>query len=117
MDDPLGDDVTFHDPAEDIHQDRLHVLIRNEDLKRLCYLRFTRSASYIQEVSWFSSCVLDDIHRSHRQPGAVHETGDVTVQADVTKTKFICVNFPRFLFPYVSLLTNRVLALQPLVTR
>ena len=46
----FGDDVTLHDSAEYIDEDRFHVRGRQNQLERRRHLLFVRSAAYVQEV-------------------------------------------------------------------
>ena len=48
--DALRDDVAPHDAAENVHEDRLHVLVRDEKLERLRHLLFGRAAADVEEV-------------------------------------------------------------------
>ena len=49
-DDAFGDDVAFHDAAEDVDQDALHIGIADDDLEGLRDLFLGRAAADIQEV-------------------------------------------------------------------
>ena len=56
-----------------------------QDAKSLEYLIFVGTAANVEKVGRLAAVVLDQVHRAHRQPGAVDETGDITVQVDVGK--------------------------------
>ena len=88
LDDPFGDHVTFHDPAEDIHQDRFHLRIGQEDLKSRGHLFHAGAPADVQEIRRAGSFMQDHVHRSHSEAGAVHQAPDAPVQADIVQAVF-----------------------------
>lgn len=63
-DDPLGNDVTLHDPPKDIHKYGSDTWVTVQNFERFCYLLFICASSYIQEVCGASFMKLR---------GSVHE--------------------------------------------
>lgn len=61
----------------------------------------------VQEVRGLAAGVLDQVHRCHRQPGAVHDAPDLTVQADVAETVLGGLHLPRILLRVVTELVDR----------
>src|SRR5439155_18770176 len=82
-DDPGRNDVALHDAAENIHQNPLNIAVAENDLERGSDLFLAGAAAHIQEICRDSTVMLDNVHRSHGQPGAVHEAGDVSVELDI----------------------------------
>src|SRR5690606_27869150 len=78
--DTFGDDVAFHDPAEDVHEDALDSGVLQNDLEGGRDLFLARAAADIEEVRREGPIELDDIHRRHRETGAVDHAADVTVE-------------------------------------
>ena len=58
---------------------------REQDAETLEHLVFVGAAADVEEVGRLAAVVLDQVHRAHRQAGAVDQAGDVAVQADVAK--------------------------------
>src|SRR5690606_16501078 len=84
-DDALGDHVAAHDAAEDVDEDRLHVLVRQDQLERLGHALLVGAAAHVQEVGRFAALELDHVHRRHRKPGAVDHAADVAVHGHVVQ--------------------------------
>src|SRR5882724_5826670 len=89
----LGNDVAFHDAAEDIDQDALHVRIGGNDLERRGDLGLVGAATDIEEVGWRHAVELDDVHRRHRKAGAVDHAADGAVERDVIEVVFRRLDF------------------------
>src|SRR5207245_6463208 len=68
------------------------------------YLLFRRTAAHIEKVGRLAAIELDDVHRGHRQTGAVHQAGDVSVETNVIKTMFRSFDFARI---FLSDITQR----------
>ena len=77
------DFVAAGDAAEDVDQHRLDALVGQDDAQRRRNLVGLRAAADIQEVGRLAAVELDDVHRGHRQPGAVDHAADLAVQVDV----------------------------------
>src|ERR1700731_3058544 len=73
----LGDDVAFHDAAEDVDQDALHVGIGGDDLEGGGDLGLVGAAADVEEVGRRHAVELDDVHRGHGQAGAIDHAADV----------------------------------------
>ena len=86
VDNPLRDHVASHDSAKNVYQDRFHVFVRDQNLERFGHLLFGRAAADIEKVGRAAAVKLDDVHRRHGQTGAVHQTGDVSVETDIIET-------------------------------
>ena len=82
-----GDDAVGHvvgpgDAAEDVEEDRLHVRVGGDDLERVDDLLRARAAADVEEVGRLAAVVLHQVHRGHREPGAVHHAAHVAVELD-----------------------------------
>src|SRR4030095_502975 len=86
VDDPLGDDIASHDPAEDIDQDGLHVLVGNEKLEGFGHLLFRHAAANVEKVGRAAAIKFDNVHCRHGEAGTVHEAGDIAIEPDVIET-------------------------------
>src|SRR6185369_2280125 len=79
--------VATHDTAEDVDQNCLHIFIREQDSKRSFNSFLRRAATNVEEVRRFATCKFDDVHRCHRETGAVNHARDVAVEFDVVEIK------------------------------
>ena len=80
FDDGRGDRRAAHDAAEDVHQHGLHVLVGEQDAEGLGDLLGVGAAADVEEVGRLAAVQLDEVHRAHRQAGAVHQAADVAVE-------------------------------------
>ena len=76
----LGNDVAFHDAAENIDQNGFEVRVFQHDFE--CFGDFlrTRTTTHIQEVRRFATVQFDGVHRGHRQTRTVHEAANVAIE-------------------------------------
>src|SRR5205085_1120887 len=81
----LGDAVAAHDPAEDVDEDRFHVLVAEDDAERVGYLFGAGAAADVEEVRGLAAGQLDDVHGGHGQPRAVDHAADGAVELDVVQ--------------------------------
>jgi hypothetical protein len=102
FDDALGDHVAVHDATEDVHEDALHVRIAEDDLERGDHLVLRGAAADVEEVGRVAAEVLDDVHRAHREAGAVDEAGDVAVERDVAQRVLRGLDFLRVFLVQVA---------------
>src|SRR5260370_8837201 len=58
--------------------------------------------AHVQEVGRRAAGILDNVHRRHGQPGAVHQAGDVPVQLDVVQAVLGGLDFQRVFFVDVA---------------
>ena len=58
-------------------------------------LFLARAAAHVEEVCRAAAEMLDDVHRGHRQAGAVDEAGDVAVELDVIEAELAGLDFQR----------------------
>src|SRR5688572_29537917 len=105
-DDPLRQHVAAQDAAEDVDQYGLDVLVGHEEAERVLDLLRVGAAADIEEVGWLAPCQLDDVHRRHRQTGAVHHAADVAVQTDVVERELRRLDLERIFFADVAQLTQ-----------
>ena len=82
-DDALRDQIAAHDAAEDVDEDRLHVLVAQDQLEGFLDLLLVRAAARVEEVRRLAAAVVDHVERRHREARAVHHAADVAVEADV----------------------------------
>ena len=60
------------------------------------------AAAHVQEVGRLAAVQLDEVHRAHRQPGAVDQAADIAVQLDVAQSRLAGSDFGRLLFAQVA---------------
>src|SRR5207248_11208058 len=65
---------------------------------RFRHLSHRRTATDVEEVSGIAAIEFDDVHRSHGQAGAINETGNISVQADVIESVFGRLDLARIFF-------------------
>src|SRR6185312_11741449 len=82
-DDAVGNDVAFHDAAENVDQDALHVRIRGDDLEGCRDLVLGGAAADIEKVRRRHAVELDDVHGRHGKAGAVDHATNLAVERDV----------------------------------
>ena len=81
LDDAFGDDVAAHDAAEDVDQHRAHLGVEQDDLEALRHGLRRGAAADVEEVGRRAAFQLDQVHRRHRQAGAVDHAADVAGRA------------------------------------
>src|SRR5437016_13846092 len=86
VDNPLRDYVALHDAAKNVHQNGLHFFVRDQNLESFRHLLLCGAAADIEEVRRIAAIKFDDVHRCHGESGAVNETGDISIQADVIES-------------------------------
>ena len=100
-DDAVGDDVALHDAAEDVDEDRLHLRALEDHLEGLGDLLLVGAAADVEEVRRRDAVagaeVLDDVHRRHREAGAVDEAADVAVERHVVEARGLRLELDRVL--------------------
>jgi len=102
VDDALGDDVAFHDAAEDVDEDGLDFGVGAEDAEGFADLFFFGAAADVEEVGGVSAALFDDVHGGHGEAGAVDHAGDVSIKADVVEIKFPGFDFAGVFFGEVA---------------
>src|SRR5262249_40374188 len=88
LDHAARDHVASDDAAEDVDQYGLDVRIGQENAEGVFDALLRGAAADIEEVRGLAPGQFDDVHRRHRQPGAVDHTRDVTVELDVIEVVF-----------------------------
>ena len=94
--------VDAQNAAEDVDEDRLHVLVGKQDLEGVLDLFLRRAAAYVEEVGRAAAGVLDDVHGGHRQAGAIDHAGDRAVKLDVVQRVLAGFHFKRIFFGNVA---------------
>ncbi len=84
-DDTLRDDVTAHDTAKDVDQDALDIRIAQNQLERRRHPLARRAAADIEEIRRSGAVQFDDVHRRHRQAGAIDHAADIAVELEIVK--------------------------------
>src|SRR5215475_4562742 len=102
LDHAARDHVAPDDAAEDVDQDGLHVSVGQQYAEGVLDALLRRAAAYVEEVSRLAPGQLDDVHRRHRQPGAVDHAGDVAVELDVVEVVFGGFDLERRFFVEVA---------------
>ena len=75
---------------------------REQDAEPFEHLVLVGAAADVEEVGRLAAVVLDQVHRAHRQPGAVDQAGDVAVQADVAQAALAGPQLGRVFFGRVE---------------
>src|SRR4051812_49307518 len=84
-DDSRREHIAPENSAEDVDQDGLHVLVQHQDAERVLDLLGIRAAADVEKVRRLAPRQLDDVHRRHREAGAVDHAADVAVEANVVQ--------------------------------
>ena len=92
LDDTLGDDVAAHDTTEDVHKDRLDVLAREDNLKRLLHSGRVGAATDIEEVGGLATVESKHVEGSHGETGTVHKAANVAIESDEVEAVLASVN-------------------------
>src|SRR5207247_401378 len=98
FDDTGSNDIASYDSAKDINKDRLHVLVREKNAKCVLHLLGRRAATDVEEVRRTAARKLDDVHRAHRQTGAIHHASDIALELDVVQAELAGFDFHRVFF-------------------
>ena len=83
LDDAVGDLLAAGDAAEDVDEDRAHVLVVVDDLERAGHHVGVGAAADVEEVGGRAADLVDDVERAHGQAGAVGDDADRAVEPDV----------------------------------
>ena len=94
--------VHAQNAAEDIDEDRLHVLVRKQNLERVLNLLLRCAAAHVQKIRRAAACVLNNVHRRHRQARAVHHARNRAVELDVVQRVLARLHFQRIFFGNVA---------------
>ena len=86
LDQAAGDLVATGDAAEDVDEDRVHLRVGQDDPHRRGDLVGPRPAADVEEVGRFAAGPLDEVHRGHREAGAVDHAADRAVELDEGET-------------------------------
>src|SRR5271166_4790842 len=100
--DTLGDDVAAHDPAEDVDQDPFDVGVAQDQLERRRDPLARGPTADIEKVRRAAAVQFDDVHRRHRQAGAVDHAADIAVELDVVESVPAGLDLGRVLFVLVA---------------
>src|SRR5690606_12658621 len=84
-DDALCDHVAANDTTEDVNQNGLYRVVRQDDLERFGYTLFGCAATYVQEVGRLAAGQLDNVHGTHGQACTVNHAADVAFQRNVVE--------------------------------
>src|SRR5207253_6484716 len=75
--------VAAQNTSKNIDQHGLHIGVREQDTEGVLDLFRAGPSADVEEVRRTAACVLDDVHRAHGKPGAVHHASNIAVQLDV----------------------------------
>src|SRR5689334_1312271 len=101
-DNSFRNDVTAHDPAENIDEDALHRRVAQNDLERRGDLLFRSPAAHVEEVGGLAAFQLDDVHRSHGEAGTVDHAADRAVELDVAEVELGRLDLHRIFFGKIA---------------
>src|SRR5262245_14537311 len=111
------DHVAPDDAAEDVDQDGLHVRVGQQYAEGVLDALLRGPAADVEEVGGLAPGQLDDVHRRHRQPGAVDHAGDVAVELDVVEVVFGGFDLERRFFVEVAQLGVFFVAVERVVVK
>ena len=86
-----------------------------DDAERLDGAFRRDAAADVEEVGRLAAVILDDVHRAHRQAGAVDQAADVAVQADVGQARLARSQLGRVLLVQIAQLLDLRMAEQGVV--
>ena len=101
-DDALGEHVAAQDAAKNVDQDRLDIRVGQDQLERDRDPLARRAAADIEKIGRHRAIQLDDVHRRHRQPGAVDHAADIAVELDVAELVLAGLALDRVLLVLVA---------------
>src|SRR6202007_412580 len=84
--DACSEDVAAQNAAENVDEDGAHAAITHQNAKRILDLLGRGAAADVQKVSRRAPGILDDVHRSHSETGAVHHASHAAVELDVIQS-------------------------------
>ncbi len=82
LDEPPRDLVAAGDAAEDVHEDRLDVRVGEDQAHRGRDPLGAGAAADVEEVRGLAAGALHEVHRGHREAGAVDHAADRAVELD-----------------------------------
>jgi hypothetical protein len=80
----------FNNPPAD--EDTVYIRVFEDDTERIFNTLCISCTSHIEEVGWFSTRKLNNVHCSHCQTGAVYHTTHITIQFYEIETEFLSFN-------------------------
>ena len=101
-DDAFGDQIAAHDAAEDVDQNRLDVVIAENQLEGLGDALGGGAAAHVQEVGRFAPVELDDIHGRHGKTCAVDHAGNIAVQRHIVEIVLGRLRFQRIVLADIA---------------
>ena len=94
--------VAADDAAKNVHQNRLHGWILEDDAECFLHTRRIGRSSHVEEVGGVTATQLDDVHGRHGQARAVDHAAHVAIQFDVVEARLIRFYFGGVLFGGVA---------------
>ena len=61
------------------------MFVGQDDPKSLGHLVDVRAAADVEKVGRLAAVQFDEVHRTHRQAGAIHQAADVAVELHIAK--------------------------------
>ena len=102
LDEAAGDLVAARDAAEDVDQDRPHRGVGEDEAHRRRDLVRAGAATDVQEVGGLAAGPLDEVHRGHRQAGAVDHAADGALEPDEAEAQAAGLDIDRVLLVEVA---------------
>ena len=93
-------------PPKMLTSTRFHVRIGKQNAERFGHLFGIRAAADVEEIGRLAAVQLDEIHRAHRQAGAVHQAADRAVELHVAQPGRLGSDFGRLFFGDVAQLES-----------
>ena len=84
-------------PPKMLNRIDLHARVGGDDAERVDDLLGIRRAADVEEVRRLAAVVLHEVHRRHREAGAVHDAADVAVELDEREVRVARLDFARLL--------------------
>ena len=102
VDQPAGDLVAAGDAAEDVDEDRLHLRVGEDQAHGRRDPVGLGPAADVEEVGRLAAGALHEVHRRHRQAGAVDHAADRPVEVDEADVVAACLRVRRILLVEVA---------------
>ena len=87
--DPVRHFFALRDAAEDVDEDRPHVGVAGDHLERAGHHVGVRATADVEEVRGRPADLVHDVDGAHREPGAVRDHADESVEPDVLQPALV----------------------------
>ena len=110
LDDGSGEIVAAQDTAENVHEDRLNLVIIVQQLESFNKCLTFGAAADVKEVSGLATVQLDDVHGGHGQASTIDKAADVAANVNVVQIEVLGMSLAWVILSLVFLLGEVLLA-------